>query len=228
MSKLEVMPEKSENISSAEKGFLNIKPNEYVSDGDMADLIKREFAGAHEISQFDAYDRLLSEVFNRSEEEISIEFQPSNKTKKILESFRLDKWESLGDSEKISAIEKITKAVGDDLGLEKIPEIRISDDDDSYGFYNHLDNTITLNSRSLTNPIEVVNTLAHELRHAYQHMRAEKLESWEDALFKVNFDNYISPVPLPDGGWIFFVDYYDQYVEVDARVFADKVTEALA
>ena len=40
-------------------------------------------------------------------------------------------------------------------------------------------------------------------------------------------DNYISPLPLPGGGWLFFTDYQDQYVEVDARAFANLFTEAM-
>ena len=72
-----------------------------------------------------------------------------------------------------------------------------------------------------------MNTIAHEVRHAYQHMRADVLDTWKDALFKVNFDNYISPLPLLGGGWLFFVDYMDQYVEVDARAFANLFTEAM-
>lgn len=47
------------------------------------------------------------------------------------------------------------------------------------------------------------------------------------SLYKVSFDNYISPVPLPGGGWLFFVDYFDQYVEVDARAFANKFAEVM-
>ena len=93
--------------------------------------------------------------------------------------------------------------------------------------YDVKNNMVVLNSQFLSNPLELVNTIAHELRHAFQHMRAEKLETREDARYKVNFDNYISPVLLPGGEWLFFTDYYSQYVEVDARVFADKVMEAM-
>ena len=96
-----------------------------------------------------------------------------------------------------------------------------------HGFYNSTDNSITLNSQFFDDPVEMVNTLAHEMRHAYQHMRADALETREDALYRVNFENYITPRPLPEGGWIFFYDYEHQYVEVDARVFADKFVEAM-
>lgn len=74
---------------------------------------------------------------------------------------------------------------------------------------------------------ELVNTIAHEMRHAYQEYRAGLLETREDELYRVNLDNYISPVQLPEGGWLFFTDYQDQYVEVDARAFANLFTEAM-
>ena len=57
--------------------------------------------------------------------------------------------------------------------------------------------------------------------------RAGLLETREDALYRVNLDNYISPIPLLGGGWLFFTDYQDQYVEVDARAFANLFTEAM-
>ena len=96
-----------------------------------------------------------------------------------------------------------------------------------YGFYSPSDNTINLNRQYFDNPVELVNTIAHEMRHAYQEYRAGLLETREDALYRVNLDNYISPIPLPGGGWLFFTDYQDQYVEVDARAFANLFTEAM-
>jgi hypothetical protein len=97
----------------------------------------------------------------------------------------------------------------------------------AYGFYSPSDNTINLNRQYFDDPVELVNTIAHEMRHAYQEYRAGLLETREDALYRVNLDNYISPIPLPGGGWLFFTDYQDQYVEVDARAFANLFTEAM-
>ena len=112
--------------------------------------------------------------------------------------------------------------------LEEQPDVVIFNDaDDSYGFYNPSHNTVNLNQRYFDDPIELVNTIAHEMRHAYQEYRAGLLETREDALFKANLDNYISPIPLPGGVWLFFTDYQDQYVEVDARAFANLFTEAM-
>ena len=43
----------------------------------------------------------------------------------------------------------------------------------------------------------------------------------------MNFDNYIEPVNLPSGGSLFFMDYWKQYVEVDARAFSNIIVEAM-
>ena len=227
MIKVDNIPETSDVKPEVSRPYLNIKPIESMSDQEAADFISKEFEDAHEVAEFDTYDKLLSEVFNRSEDEISIDFSLSDKIKEILEEFHFDKWETMSEAERVDSIKELAKAVGDALELDAIPAIDIVDGDDSYGFYDPKNNTITLNSNYFSDPIELVNTLTHEMRHAYQHMRAEVLETWEDALYKVNFDNYISPMPLPGGGWLFFVDYFDQYVEVDARAFANKFTETM-
>ena len=227
MIKVDNISETSDVKSEVSRPYLNIRPKEKMSDQEAADFISKEFETAHDVAEFDTYDKLLSEIFNRSEDELSIDFSISDKIKSLLENFSFDRWEAMSEAEKVSAIKELAKTVGEALGLDKLPTIEISDGDDAYGFYDPKNNTITLNSKYFADPVELVNTLTHELRHAYQHMRAELLETWEDALYKVNFDNYISPVPLPGGGWLFFVDYFDQYVEVDARVFANKFTEAM-
>ena len=210
------------------KAFKNIKPREIMSDQEASDFIAKEFEKAHDEAELDTYSKLLSEAFNRCEDEIIIDFEINEKIKSILEKFNDENWNNLDTSERTKLIKEFVKAVGKELGVEKIPEVVLSNDDDNaYGFYDQFKNLISINDKFTNNPVEVANTVAHELRHAYQHYRAEILESWEDALFKINYDNYISPIQLPNGGWLFFTDYQDQYVEVDARAFANIFTEAM-
>ena len=227
MIKLDNVKETSNIKHEVSDTYLNIKPVETLSEKEASAYIDKVFEDARDVAKFDTYDKLLSDVFNRFEDEIDIDFSMSEKTQALLEEFKPNKWEAMNDSEKRSQIEKISKAIGEELGIKDIPTVNISEGDDSYGFYDPQRNTITLNSLFLSGPIELVNTIAHEMRHAYQHMRADILETREDALYKVNYENYITPLPLPEGGWLFFTDYYNQYVEVDARAFADKFTEAM-
>ena len=91
------------------------------------------------------------------------------------------------------------------------------------GAYNPETNTITLNSRLLEtdNPNELMNTILHESRHAYQYYAIEhpdKVTVCEETIaeWKDNFEYYIRPE------WDFEA-YVSQPVEADANDFANKV-----
>lgn len=215
-----ITPEKLENNT-------DIKPSGGMTDQEADAFWKAEFQKAHDEVSLDDYDTLLSEVFNRAEYELDIDFVIDDKLVKLLDQFSTETWEYMDDSEKDEIISEFVSALSEDLGLEEMPEVAVFDDDDAYGFYSPSDNTINLNRQYFDDPVELVNTIAHEMRHAYQEYRAGLLETREDALYRVNLDNYISPIPLPGGGWLFFTDYQDQYVEVDARAFANLFTEAM-
>lgn len=88
-----------------------------------------------------------------------------------------------------------------------------------YGCYDPDSNTIYINQSSFDDPQEIVDTVAHEMRHAYQYERAQKLETYEDYLYAYNFVNYISPY-MSEDGYVNFIDYQDQFVEAEARAFA--------
>lgn len=93
----------------------------------------------------------------------------------------------------------------------------------TWGYYTHWRHRVTLNEQALTDSIEgwdsyeLLETVSHELRHAYQHeavdhpskymVSKETIEIW-----KKNFRNYIGS----DQG---FDKYRAQPVEVDARDF---------
>lgn len=219
-------PEKThEDLSEKYK---RIKPAEKISDAEVDDFWAREFVKEKEEPEMDVYDKLLSEIFNRSEEELVIDFEIDETLQEVLQKFESEKWQGITDAEKISAIKELAQVVGERLGLELLPDIEIFDGkNEPYGNFDPLLNIINLNKQYFIDPKEMVNTITHEIRHAYQNMRTEIFETWEDALYKCNFDNYISPIPLPGGGYLFFIDYQDQYVEVDARAFANIFTEAL-
>lgn len=204
-------------ISSADDIADNKQPGDMTDQE--ADLFwKAEFQKAHDEVSLDEYDALLSEVFNRSEDELDIDFNIDDRIFELLDSFSPETWKYMDDSERYTAISEFVSALGEALELDDIPEVAVFDDDDAYGFYFPSDNTINLNRQYFDNPVELVNTIAHEMRHAYQEYRAGLLETREDTLYRVNLDNYISPIPLPGGGLLFFTDYQDQYVEVEPTI----------
>lgn len=228
-----IFGEKTENTDVSQSDlsdkYKSIKPIEKMSDTEVDDFWASEFAKEQDEQEMDVYDKLLSEIFNRSEGELSINFDIDESLQEILQKFSSEKWQDMSDVERASAIKNLVKEVGNRLGLEKLPTVEIFEgENEPYGNFDPLKNTINLNKQYFDDPKELVNTITHELRHAYQNMRAEIFDTWEDALYKCNFDNYISPLPLPGGGYLFFVDYQDQYVEVDARAFANIFTEAMS
>ena len=168
-------PEKLEKHS-------DIKPSGGMTDQEADAFWKAEFQKAHDEVSLDEYYALLSEVFNRSEDELDIDFVIGDKLVKLLDQFSTETWEYMDDSEREDIISEFVSALSEDLGLEDIPEIAVFDDDDAYGFYAPADNTINLNRQYFDDPVELVNTIAHEMRHAYQEYRAGLLETREDAL----------------------------------------------
>lgn len=209
-------------------GYLDIRSKNELSDKDINDYIKGEFEKAHREAMLEPYDKLLEEIFNVSEDDISIDYEVSDQVKEILSDFKLINWLTLNENKRLDTINKLVDTVSDELGITDKPKVILTtESEDFFGAYDPQKNTIILNRTGFLNPKELVDTITHELRHAYQHMRAEKLETHEDALFRVNLENYISPEQNNDGDFINFFEYNDQYVEVDARVFADKFKEAM-
>lgn len=134
--------------------------------------------------------------------------------------------ERLTDREKVEAIKELAAVIGKKLGIEENPEIQFYNGrDGSCGFYVSGENKVEINWNTMDDSREVVDTVAHEMRHAYQCQRASLQETWQDMLYKINFENYISPIPLADKKYLFFTDYQDQLVEVEARAFANIFTD---
>jgi hypothetical protein len=106
--------------------------------------------------------------------------------------------------------------------MEFVPQ-----NENSLGGYNPENNTISLNAKKylygdMPNVDDMINTIVHESRHAYQHEVAnnserntgiskETIREWKE-----NLDNYISP-------YYDFEAYRNQPIEVDAFDFSDNV-----
>lgn len=174
-------------------------------------------------------ETLLSEIFGRYSEEFPIDFEIGQEINECLNNFSYEKWGIMSESEKIETINNFSATLSEKLGLENPPTIEFfSGPRDSCGAYNLGRNSIALNRTLLWDPEDAVDTIAHETWHAYQHQRANMMENKQDYLYKLNFDNYISPFPLGDGKYLYFTDYQDQLVEAEARAFADIFREKVA
>jgi len=171
-------------------------------------------------------ERMISEIFGVDEDEIVLDFEVDDDLKAVLDKFNVNNWERLSEADREILISELISLISDKLGIDETPALRFFEDSiNTCGAFIQGDNTIEINKNIFSDPKEVVNTVSHEVRHAYQYERAQKNESYTDKLYKLNFENYISPIMLPDGKYLFFTDYQDQYVEAEARAFEKLFSE---
>lgn len=165
-------------------------------------------------------EELIKEIYDRSEDEFEFDFVVDDEIRSKISEYK-ENWESFSNDEKKEAIFELVELISDRLGLDETPDIRYyAGNDLSYGAYNQYNNTIELNENKLYSFEETIDTVPHELRHAYQNQCARNPRTITDVLYKINFENYISPEINWDGTYKNYLEYYDQLVEVEARAFA--------
>ena len=217
----EVSSELQKNNLEDTNTYREIKPQEALSKESADDYWNNLFENEVDVPETD--ENLLFDVFDRSEDEFDFDFEISDDIIELIQKIKSFEWSYLDEAEKTDVIESLSKKISELLELEVQPNLSYFDDDEKgCGAYNNATNSIELNRNLLLDPDELIDTIAHELRHAYQHQKAMNPGSLLDMLYRVNFDNYISPVCLGDGKFLFFADYYDQLVEVEARAFAKQ------
>ena len=220
----DVSSELHNNSPEDTNAYKEIKPQEALSKEMADDYWDNLFENEIETPEFD--DELLFSVFDRSEDEFDFDFEISDDIIELLQKIKGSEWAYLDDAEKADSIEALSDKISEMLGLKERPDISYYDaDKNDCGVYNQATHSVELNRSLLNDPDELIDTIAHELRHAYQHQKAMIPESELDLLYRVNFDNYISPLPLGDGKFLFFTDYQDQLVEVEARAFAKQFSK---
>ena len=200
---------KDTEISFSEVPMFNtdISPEEAMSFWD------KQFESVSEIS--------MKDILNRSEDEFSFDYDLSN-MKELMDEFDNSKWADLSEDERMDLVEQAVSKIADILGLNEIPEVMYFEDDPSNcGYYYSGLNILGINVCELSDPKELINTVAHELRHAYQEQRAMDPETEMDYKYLTNLSNYISPLFTENGDCILFTDYQDQLVEAEARAFAN-------
>ena len=217
-------PEKkslSEIASSTEFSSI-LSKGENVEDA--RDYWDQMFAETTEVTTI-TEEELAAEIFDRHPEEFSFDFPFDDEVTKAITRFDADEWCQLTVKERLAAIETFVELVGARLGLERIPDVKLFEGADNVlGAYVRGENQIELNEALLNKPQDLLKTLAHEIRHAYQYEHSLALETWEDFLYYVNFENYISPGVDENGYYHSFADYEDQLVEAEARAFAKLFT----
>ncbi|MBQ3161190.1 MAG: hypothetical protein IJC04_03590 [Oscillospiraceae bacterium] len=183
--------------------------NELMSDYNVQseDMLIKEYA-------FDIVD-----LIGYSEEDFSFDDMKLDidVLKEYTSLFDEEAWESFDTIEKINAIKQFGEALADQLGIVDVPNIEVYRDLlGRYGAYYPDDNKLKVNVLYIDDAKETLDTVAHEMRHAYQRMRAYNPQTEEDYKYKANFNEYIYSNAN-------FSMYQSQYVEAEARAFADYI-----
>ena len=142
----------------------------------------------------------------------------------VMGDFKKDSWTTSSEEARKNSIKNLADSVTSDLRLTNPPSIKYYYREPiksiSYGFYRPQDNSININTYTLDDARETADTVAHELRHAWQRERVANPQTEQDRIFAHNLQNYIPYEINPD--W-----YYDQPVEVDARQYAERIVNII-
>lgn len=147
---------------------------------------------------------------------------------------REDQWSALSTDARLEVLKGVAAAEAEVLGLPFPVNVKMDALESRIrGIYRHKARQITLNQTFVCTGTasEVVETLAHELYHAYQHCVVElylENEAYQDLkLFTdVNAKEYCRELAeYQDGLEGKFEAYYRQQIETDARAYAQKVCE---
>lgn len=146
-------------------------------------------------------------------------------------------WNTLTSKEKFDTINAVIVNEQYNLGVVNYNQavFKVEDlDDRLWGTYWHFDKSITIDKYHLENDdvYDVINTACHETRHLYQHTMIDLYENkdkdWKNLAtkediqaYKNDFDNYVSALD----GDEYFDEYYNQYVEIDAREYGSNRAE---
>ena len=208
------MIESADEIKDTEISFSEVPMfNTDISPEEAMSFWDKQFESVPDIS--------MKDILNRSEDEFSFDYDLSN-MKELMDKFDNSKWADLSEDERMDLVEQAVSKIADILGLNEIPEVMYFEDDPSNcGYYYSGLNILGINVCELSDPKELINTVAHELRHAYQEQRAMDPETEMDYKYLTNLSNYISPLFTENGDCILFTDYQDQLAEAEARAFAN-------
>lgn len=217
--------DKTESVEIPENKFAEITADR-TSIEETKTFWNRVFYGEiDEVSE----ESLWDEIMYCDELDFDFSDVVTDDTKEVLELFNSDNWENLDVDERYELITELVDSIGQGLGLENIPEIELVDrEDNCSGYYSERGNYIGINVNYWDDYEDIVDTVAHEIRHAYQRFRTDKRENHQDEVYKFNFDHYISTDYDTEGNCIHFKEYYEQYIEAEARAYAKEFAAEVA
>ncbi len=210
-----------EPAAEATAGYREIKPNSDALEDNTYNFWDEVFGEEISLIKKDYTDVDPSEVYGHDESEFSFpDFDYNDAAlRDILKEFKADNWYGASVERRDEITHKLVDYICDKLGIENPPKVSFySENSTRYGYFSSYTNEIKINRNQ--SPADMVNTAAHELRHAYQYQRACIGETHLDRLYAYNFEHYISPKKV-DGYYVNYVEYQEQLLEAEARAFAN-------
>ena len=165
-----------------------------------------------------------------------------------VEGIKYENWQNFSLEQKEEVLNKIEQHIAD---IEHRPALKVELENlpaKTLGYQSAQDHKIVLNSMYVGSADpnihkEVIKTIIHEGRHAYQHYNVDdkcihesgaEVETWRENFYDSQYQYYRSTgqkilIPYNDGSLhdVDFRLYYYQPVEIDARNFADDVMKRL-
>ena len=165
-----------------------------------------------------------------------------------LEDLKYENWTKLSLEQRKQLLNQIERQIA---AIEHRPPLPIEVEKmkaSTFGYQSNYYHKIALNSlyvgsNSQKDYREVIDTIIHEGRHAYQHYNVDvkcihesgaEVETWRENFYDSQYQYYRSTgqrivIPYNDGSLhdVDFRLYYYQPVEIDARNFADDVMKRL-
>lgn len=145
-----------------------------------------------------------------NEKESSSNYTPSVNGKFALNAFQSDSWNGLSNEEKKQLLKDFEWDYAQSIQLKAIPTIKEINSTNLYGGYSPKVNCITINLSKLDNPYEALDTIVHEVNHAYQCQCISEKKMYsegERAIMHAEFQEY------RNSG----VEYDLQMVEMDSN-----------
>ncbi len=141
-----------------------------------------------------------------------------------IQEIQPDKWQELTEEERLGALQKVENTLAQVQNRPPLPVFAASMGPGEYGFFDG--NSIRVNADALNGDdvAELVDTIAHEGRHAYQWYAVEhpnfhgnnlQIQAWKN-----NFSNYINGNEDPEG-------YRKQPIEADAWKYGSSVKDGV-
>lgn len=183
------------------------------------------------------YNELLLELFGGTEghQERLTKQELVKQNSSELQKLNADTWKKLSNQEKVDVLRLIADIEAYDLGISAVSVVRSEKLNSLYTLaeYDSESRTITIDLQHLRDPAyDVVQSVIHEMRHAYQHMVVESLPSENEVIscrfyeqprkWREEFLNYNSGY-----GSEGYEAYASQSCEEDARRYSNEQAQLI-